>query len=88
MARTQNKHTNFVRASISGWLLRNKGQRFTVPGLVLELKGLFEGLHIDASKMISNELIRREAIGLLVCERTEVVGVGRPPKVYRQKWVS
>lgn len=87
MARIPNKHTNFVRASISGWLIRNKGQPFTVPILVEALKSTFEGLHIDAGKMISNELIRRESIGMVECKRTEIVGLGRPPKVYYQKWV-
>lgn len=87
MARLPNKHTHFVRACVSGWLIRNKGVPFTVPELVEALKGVFEGLNIDSSKMISNELIRREGAGMVESKDTKVVGVGRPPKVYYQKWL-
>lgn len=88
MSRSLRKHTELIRSAVSGWLTRNNPDSFTVPILLRDLKGAlavaFDDL--DLNKAMSNELKRREALGLLECIGIEVVGLGRPPKVYRQKW--
>ena len=87
MAKPLNRHTTLVRNAVKEWIQRNCGVSFTVPILTFELKTLLGDLDIDLGKAVSNELARRELSGLIICVDTEVVGLGRPPKVYRQKWV-
>lgn len=92
MPKPLNKHTLFLRSLVSGWIERNAQIQpyFSVPILLSELgdtlKTTFLNLDLDLSKALSNELVRREDAGTIVCIGVEVVGLGRPPKVYKQKW--
>lgn len=83
-----NKETALIRSAVSGWINRNNPETFTVPLLLSELGSMLKEVFndLDLSKAMSNELKRRENMGWLECIGVEVVGLGRPPKVYRQKW--
>jgi len=87
MARPANPETYSIRQHVTQWLTRTKAARFTVPTLIHELASvldIYKG--IDLSKCLGNELIRREKAGMLKSEAGEPVGVGRPPRIYRQLW--
>ncbi len=87
MARPSNPETSVIRHLVSGWLSRTTLQTFSVPTLAHELRGLLTIYrHLDLSKCLGNELMRRERAGLLESEMGEPHGPGRPPRVYRQRW--
>lgn len=88
MARPLNKQTMLIRNAVTGWLSRSKVECFTVPLLLSELSCILAVAFRDSdiNKAMSNELKRREDLGYLECIGDVVVGLGRPPKVYRQKW--
>lgn len=87
MARKPNPETYTIRQYITNWLTRTNVLTFTVPLLMRELESLLEPYKgCDLSKQISNDLIRREQCGMLVSEVGEPHGVGRPPRVYKQRW--
>lgn len=77
-----------IRNAVTGWINRNNPERFTVTLLLSELGSMLKETFndLDLSKAMSNELKRRERLGWLECIGLEVIGLGRPPKVYRQKW--
>lgn len=86
MAKPLNKHTLIVRNAVTNWIQRTNPPSFNVPMLIGELSLYLGHLDIDLSKAVSNELKRRESGGFIECVDTEIVGLGRPPKVYKQKW--
>lgn len=87
MARPANAHTYIIRQLVSGWLTRTSLKTFSVPTLIHELSYVLDIYKsIDISKVLSNELIRREHAGMLSSEIGEPHGVGRPPRVYKQLW--
>lgn len=71
-----------VRSAISGWLSRNSGELFTTTSLATEL-----GL---SSTLVGYELLRREGLKLIYSVGFDKSGPdgGRPPKLYKQKWLS
>jgi len=83
-----NRETTMIRNAVTGWINRNNPESFTVTLLLSELGDTLKAILIntDLSKAMSNELKRRERLGWLECIGVEVIGLGRPPKVYRQKW--
>lgn len=86
MAKPQNKHTMVVRNAVTNWIQRTNPPFFTTPMIVTDLMPSLSHLQVDLCKAVSNELVRRQVQGFIECVTTEVVGIGRPPKVYKQKW--
>lgn len=86
MAKPLNKHTLIVRNAVTNWIQRTNPPTFNVPMLIGELYVTLCYLDIDLSKAVSNELNRREKAGFIECVNTEIVGLGRPPKLYKQRW--
>lgn len=91
MARLQNSETKEIRNRVTQWLGRVGGVQFTVNDVV---KGLLGGYSENPSyslvKGVSNDLIRREGLGLLTSRKGDVCDSngGRPPKIYRKKWLT
>lgn len=87
MARPINKHTATIRQAVTNWIARTNPEYYNVPMLITALSSVLSSCHgVDLGKALSNELTRREALGLVESTHSEVVGVGRPPKMYRQLW--
>lgn len=73
-----------MRTAVSFFINRLNGGKFTLVALVKSLEG--SGF---TNQCLSMELLRREKINLIVdTGEKQTHGVGRPVKVYRQKWVS
>ena len=88
MGRRLNKETILIRNIVSGWLNRVNPDTFTVPIILSDVGSLLKESFrdLDLSKALSNELIRREQDGWLICVGRDIVGLGRPPKVYKQRY--
>lgn len=82
MAKMPSTKSLAVRAAISGWMCRHSGEAFTTTTLTDSL-----GL---CPELIGYELLRREGLGLIYKVGWVKSGPdgGRPPKLYKQKWLT
>lgn len=91
MARLQNSETKEIRNRVTQWLGRVGGSEFTANDVVRGLVGgCDENLCKRLTKGVCNDLVRRERLGLItsrIGEPSESNG-GRPPRIYRKKWLT
>ncbi len=88
MARPTNKETPFIRQCINLWFAGNKLSEFNVTVItnaIILANPVLQGSDSDVSKAVSNDLARRESIGILTSRKGvkgEGSGMGRPPRMY------
>lgn len=89
VATPQNKATASIRDKVGRKINAYNGLGFTLAQLRRELADFladFKGVDVD--KAVSNELLRRVDLGLLSYTILPRQGEpGRPPRLYKQKWV-
>lgn len=92
MARRQNTETVHVRQAVTGWLSRTRMLEFTVVDVVGGVRGMLERFPtLNVNRAVSNDLIRRQQMGLLKYRMGTVddgLSAGRPPRFYNQPYKS
>lgn len=92
MARQQNIETIHVRQAVTGWLSRTWMFEFTVGDVVSGVAPMLDHFpSLNVNKAVSNDLIRRQKMGLLRYRMGTVadgLSVGRPPRFYNQPYKS
>lgn len=84
MGRPTNPHTQAVRIHVGKYLIQANIGYFNVPMILTALSSVLDSLKDpDPSQSISNELQRRERLGMVISQPGDPTGVGRPPKEYR-----
>lgn len=90
MARQQNTETIHVRQAVTGWLSRTQMIEFTVSDVVSGVSPMLDRFpNLNVNKAVSNDLIRRQKMGLLRYRMGTVadgLSVGRPPRFYNQPY--
>lgn len=84
MGRPTNPHTKAVRMYVGHYLIKANLGYFNVPMILTALSSVLDSLKDpDPGQSISNELQRRERLGMVISQEGEPTGVGRPAKSYR-----
>ena len=87
MARPANPHTLQIRQLVGSFLENTPLIWWSVQDVREYLGSRLDSFtRIDIGKALSNELIRRETMGLLKSETGKANGVGRPCRIYTQVW--
>lgn len=92
MPRLQNVETVHVRQAVTGWLSRTRMLEFTVADVVSGVSSMLDRWPaLNVNRAVSNDLIRREKMGLLKYRIGTVddgLSPGRPPRYYHQPYKS